>query len=165
MYEAQLRVGRTSPDYRRSTEAFVVAVLPGGPANLALARYLVEWEHTTGHRMPLPELQILTELLHERRLATGEAARLIQRTEPETRAVLARMEETGLVEARGDGRARRYHLSAAVYRALDAAGAYVRIRRFEPLQQEQMVLAFVDAHGRITRREVAELWQIGRAHV
>ncbi len=37
----------------------------------------------------------------------------------------------------------------------DKAG-YVRQRGFEPLQQEQMVLQYVEKHGRITRREAAE---------
>jgi ATP-dependent DNA helicase RecG len=156
MYEAQLRYGRTSPDYGRSTDAFVVAVLPGGPANLALTRYVVQQEHA-GHRLSLPELQVLTELLAVRRLTTEEVAHLVQRTEPETRSILNRMVEGGMVEARGAGRSRSYHLAAAVYRALDAAGAYVRVRSFEPFQQEQMVLSYVDAHGQITRKEVAEL--------
>jgi ATP-dependent DNA helicase RecG len=37
----------------------------------------------------------------------------------------------------------------------------VRQRGFEPLQQEQMVLQYVEKHGRITRREAAELCRIG----
>jgi ATP-dependent DNA helicase RecG len=36
----------------------------------------------------------------------------------------------------------------------------VRRRGFEPIQQEQMILQYVRAHGRITRREAAELCQI-----
>jgi ATP-dependent DNA helicase RecG len=31
------------------------------------------------------------------------------------------------------------------------------VRGFEPLQQEQMILQFVDAHGHITRHQAAEL--------
>lgn len=156
MYEAQLRFGRTSPDYGRSTDASVVAVIPGGPANLALTRYLIEREQA-GHRLSLPELQIVNELLEARQITVPEAAHLVQRSDAETRPLLAKMVEKGLVEERGSGRNRRYHLAAAVYRALDAASAYVRVRGFEPFQQEQMILAFVDAHGRITRREAAEL--------
>lgn len=38
--------------------------------------------------------------------------------------------------------------------------AYVRQRGFEPLQQEQMVLQYVEKHGRTTRREVAELCRV-----
>lgn len=55
------------------------------------------------------------------------------------------------------GKGRSWHLSAAVYRVLDAPAGYVRVHGFEPLQQEQMVLQHVDAHGQITRTEAANL--------
>ncbi len=38
--------------------------------------------------------------------------------------------------------------------------AYVRQRDFEPVQQEQMVLQFVEKHSRTTRAEAAELWNL-----
>lgn len=38
--------------------------------------------------------------------------------------------------------------------------AYVRARNFESLQMEQMVLQYVHAHGKITRREVVNLCRI-----
>lgn len=114
----------------------------------------------TQQRLSLDELLVLTELLSERKLTTARAAQLLQRGEPEVRAQLARMVERGTVEARGEGRGRTYHLSAAAYRALEDAAAYVRVRGFEPLQQEQMVLAYVDAHGSITRGQAADLCQV-----
>ncbi|WP_218022283.1 ATP-binding protein [Nocardia amamiensis] len=159
MFAEQLRVGRPAPDYGRTTEQAVVAVLPGGPANLAMTKWVLEQER---HDRPftLPELQILSDLLRERRATTADLATLTQRTEPETRNVLARMVERGWVEARGEGRGRTWHLSAAVYRLLDSSAGYVRVRGFEPLQQEQMIVAFVSAHGRITRSQVAELCAI-----
>jgi ATP-dependent DNA helicase RecG len=40
---------------------------------------------------------------------------------------------------------------------LDAPAGYVRVHGFEPLQQEQMILQYVDAHGHITRMEAADL--------
>lgn len=46
------------------------------------------------------------------------------------------------------------------YRRLGVPSAYVRRRGFEPIQQEQMILQYVRAHGRITRREAAELCRI-----
>jgi ATP-dependent DNA helicase RecG len=52
-----------------------------------------------------------------------------------------------------------HHLSAATYRRLEEPPACVR-RGFEPIQQEQMILQYVRAHGRITRREAAELCQL-----
>jgi hypothetical protein len=65
------------------------------------------------------------------------------------------MVERGWIDARGEGKGRSWHLSAAVYRVLDAPAGYVRVHGFEPLQQEQMVLQYVDAHGHITRTEAA----------
>jgi ATP-dependent DNA helicase RecG len=66
----------------------------------------------------------------------------------------------GLVEERGQKKDRTWHLSAATYRLLGDKAAYVRSHGFEPLQQEQMVLQFVEKHGRITRGEVAELCRL-----
>jgi ATP-dependent DNA helicase RecG len=75
-------------------------------------------------------------------------------------AALHRPVEAGLVQERGHKKGRSWHLSAAVYRALGDKAAYVRQRGFEPLQQEQMVVQYVEKHGRITRREAAELCRI-----
>lgn len=155
----QLRNGRPVPSYERSTETDVVLVLPGGEANLDFVRLVVE-ENQAGRPLGLDELLLLNHLWQERHVRTSEAAYLIQKSENEARAVLERLVENGLVEARGEGRSRTYHLSAAVYRRLGIQAAYVRQRGFEPFQQEQMILQYVQAHGRITRREAAELCRI-----
>jgi ATP-dependent DNA helicase RecG len=159
MFAEQLRVGRPAPDYGRTTDQTVVAILPGGPANLAMTKWVLEQEQQD-RPLTLPELQILSELLRERRATTAELATLTQRTEGETRNLLARMVERGWVEARGEGKGRTWHLSASVYRVLESSAGYVRVRGFEPLQQEQMILTFVSAHGRITRAQAADLCAI-----
>lgn len=160
IFYEQLRNGRPAPSYERSTDRDVILVLPGGRANLAFVRLVVE-EDRAGRPLGLDELLILNELWLERRLTTPDAARLIQKSQTEARAVLERLVESGLVEALGEGRGRTYHLSANTYRRLGEAAAYVRQRGFEPLQQEQMVLQFVRSHGRITRSQVADLCRIG----
>lgn len=109
----------------------------------------------------LDEILLMNALWQERSLHTDRAAQLIQKPESEARAVLHRLVEAGLVEARGERKARAYHLSSATYRRLGQKAEYVRQRGFEPLQQEQLILQFVEKHGRITRKEVAELCQIG----
>jgi ATP-dependent DNA helicase RecG len=157
IFAEQLRLGRPAPDYGRSSDDQVVAILPGGPANLSMTRWILEQERQQGTPLRLSELQVLSELEQERRASTSALARVLQRTDAETRILLTRMVERGWVEARGDGKGRSWHLSAAVYRALETPAGYVRIRGFEPLQQEQMVLQYVDAHGQITRSQVADL--------
>jgi len=155
----QLRNGRPAPSYGRSTEASVVLTLPGGAANLEFVRIAYE-ESQAGRPLSLDDLLLVNELWLERRLTTPDAARLIQKPETEARTRLARLVEVGLVEARGEGAGRAYHLSAAVYRRLGDKAGYVRQRGFDTVQQEQMVLQYVDSHGQITRAETAQLCQL-----
>jgi ATP-dependent DNA helicase RecG len=159
IFYEQLRNGRPAPSYERSDSAGVVVVIPGGEANLDFVRLLVT-ESQGGRVLGLDELLVLNTLWQERSLATEDAARLTQKPEAETRATLHRLVEAGLIEERGQKKGRTWHLSAAAYRALGDKAAYVRQRGFEPLQQEQMVLQYVEKHGRITRKEAAELCRI-----
>jgi len=160
IFYEQLRNGRPAPSYDRSNESSVVVVLPGGQANLDFVRLVVE-EARAGRVLRLDELLLLNALWQDRRLTTEEAARLIQKPEPDVRVVLNRLVEAGLVEPRGERKGRTWHLSAATYRRLGQPAAYVRQRGFEPLQQEQMVLQYVDKFGRITRAETCNLCQVG----
>ena len=157
MFESTLRIGRDAPDLSRSSDAGVTVVFGLGNADVDLARYVMERERSTGRPVRLADLQVLHRLRDGGRLSLAEASALLQQTESETRSAMMRMLTEGLIEERGSGRGRRYHLSAAVYRALDSRAAYVRVRSFEPIQQEQMVLTFVRAHGSITRSEASGL--------
>ncbi|MDS1271828.1 putative DNA binding domain-containing protein [Lipingzhangella sp. LS1_29] len=95
--------------------------------------------------------------VQQRRATTTELATVTQGTEKETRRLLAGMVERGWIQPRGERKGRSWHLSAAADRELQAPEGYTRIRGFEPLQQEQMVLTHVTAHGSITRGQAAEL--------
>lgn len=160
IFYEQLRNGRPAPSYARSDATGVTLVIPGGEANLDFVRLLVT-EGQGGRVLGLDELLILNALWQERSLTTGDAAHLLQKSEAQTRSTLHTLVEAGLVEERGQKKGRTWHLAAAVYRLLGDKAGYVRQRGFEPLQQEQMVLQYVEKHGRITRREVAELCRIG----
>ncbi|MBK7251601.1 MAG: winged helix-turn-helix transcriptional regulator [Gammaproteobacteria bacterium] len=155
----QLRNGRPAPSYARSDSTGVTVVIAGGEANLEFVRLLVK-ESQSGRVLGLDELLVLNALWQERSLATEDAARLIQKPEAEARATLHHVVEAGLVEDRGQKKGRTWHLSAAAYRAMGEKAAYVRQRGIEPLQQEQMVLQYVEKHGRITRRDTAELCRL-----
>ena len=152
--------GRPAPSYERSNESSVVVVLPGGQANLDFVRLVVE-EARAGRDLRLDELLLLNALWQDRRLTTEEAACLTRKPESDVRVVLNRLVEAGLVEPRGERKGRTWHLSAATYRRLGQPAAYVRQRGFEPLQQEQMVLQYVDKFSRITREETCTLCQVG----
>lgn len=158
IFEGQLRYGRPAPDYSRSSGGSVQVVLPGGPANLALARFLIERD-TLAHPVTLEDMLIVNAVDGERRIAVPRAAELLQKGEPTARAALERLVEAGVLEGRGERQQRVYLFTAATYRAIGPASAYTRAAGFEPLQQEQMVLAHLRAHGRITRLDVIDLCQ------
>lgn len=159
IFYEQLRNGRPAPSYARSNEATVSVVIPGGAANLDFVRLLVT-EAQQGRDLTLDEMLILNTLWQAPSLTTDDAARLVQKPDAEARAALHRLVEAGLVEERGQKKGRTWHLSAATYRLLGDKAGYVRQRGFEPLQQEQMVLQYVERHGRITRGEAAELCRL-----
>lgn len=156
----QVRNGRPAPSYHRSTEASVVLVLPGGAANLDFVRLVAE-EARADRPLALDALLLLNQLWQERQITTQEGAALIQKPEADARSQLQRLVEVGLVEPRGERKGRSWHLSQSTYERLDDKAAYVRQRGFEPLQQEQMILQYVDAHGRIRRRDAADLCRLG----
>ncbi len=158
IFEGQLRYGRPAPDYSLSTSEGVHVLLPGGCANPALAR-LIAVHDTPERPVGVDQLLLLNAAERERRLDVAHAAELIQKPETTARATLERLVELALLEARGD-RNRSYHLSAAAYREMGEPAGHTRVRNFEPIQQEQMVLQYVRGHGRITRQEVAELCRI-----
>jgi len=69
--------------------------------------------------------------------------------------------ESGLIQAHGVRMGRTYTLSPGVYRELGQVAHYVRQAGFDPLQQEQMVLSYVDQNGRIRRQDVVDLCRLG----
>ncbi|RPF19944.1 RNA-binding domain-containing protein [Myceligenerans xiligouense] len=160
MYSGMLRIGRDAPDYTGSTSASVRVTFPTADADTELARYVFERERETGRPWPLQDLQVLRALRRDGALSLTDAATLTQRSQAEVRATLSRMVDSGVVEARGSGRGRAYHLSGAAYRAIGAASGYIRTRSFDPIQQQEMVLQYVRAHGSINRAQAAELCSI-----
>ncbi|MEV4124581.1 crosslink repair DNA glycosylase YcaQ family protein [Nocardia sp. NPDC049707] len=160
MYAAMLRLGRDTPDYSQSTDRMVRTVVPLGRADIPLARFVLQQEQKAGRPMRLFDLQVLHELRAQTSLSTGDIAEQLHRTIGEIRTGLGRMVEEGLIEQRGAGRGRSYHLSAAVFRAMDKSPAYVRVRGTDAIQQERMVLQYVESFGSITRAQASELCMI-----
>ena len=160
IYEGMLRYGRPAPDYTMSDATSVVLVLPETDADIAFLEMILRHEERTGTAMPIDSLIILSRLRYERRLTTVDLKANTQKSEQATRTALEKLVEAGLVEAHGAGRGRTYTLSAKVYRHSGRKAAYIRQAGFDPIQQEQMVLAYIDKHGSIKRAEVMDLCRI-----
>ncbi|MDP2647599.1 MAG: crosslink repair DNA glycosylase YcaQ family protein [Desulfobacterales bacterium] len=160
IYEGMLRYGRPAPDYAMSDATSVVLVMPKSDADISFLEMILRHEERTGTALPIDSLIILSRLRHERRLTTADLISDTQKSEQATRTALEKLVEAGLVEAHGAGRGRAYTLSAKVYRHSGKKAAYIRQAGFDRIQQEQMVLKFVEKHGSIKRADVMDLCRI-----
>ena len=158
-FESQLALGRSAPDYTRSNARTVVVRVRSGPADKELAVLIAE-THRQGERFSLQDLLTLHEVRIERRITTGRAAELFQVGVQEARDVLNGLTDRGILETRGRTRGRTYHPSASVFARLGEPAQHARARGFNQLEQERVVLSFVDHHGSITRGEAADLCRI-----
>jgi ATP-dependent DNA helicase RecG len=160
IFEGLLRYGRPSPDYGRSDAHSVVVRMSNAESDVDFLEMILRDEERTNRRMPLDSLIILSRLRQERRLTTTDMAPSVQRSEQEVRAAIEKLVEAGLVDAHGTGRGRTYTLSANVYQKNGKKSGYIRQAGFDPIQQEQMILNYIDKHGSIKRGDAAELCRI-----
>ncbi len=161
IYQGLLRYGRPAPSYARSDRSTVVVELNCSEADLNFLKLVLDQEQRLGSAMPVDTLLVLSELKVARRLDSSEIARLIQKDLTSARSVTERLVESGLIQAHGVRKGRTYTLSPGLYRELGQAAHYVRQAGFDPLQQEQMVLSYVDQHGLIRRQDVVDLCRLG----
>lgn len=161
IYEGMLRYGRPAPDYSMSDEFTVSVQMVNVAADLDFLKMVVEQEDKLGN-MPIDSLIILSRLREERRLTTADLAPSVQKSETNVRITLEKLVETGFLEPHGIGRGRTYTLSALLYRHSGRKAEYVRQAGFDRIQQEQMVLKYIDAHGSIKRADVMELCRLDR---
>jgi ATP-dependent DNA helicase RecG len=160
IYEGQLRYGRDAPDWSHSTGGSVQVVLPGGPANVAMARFILERD-TPGRRVSVDEMLILNAMSRERRMDAPRAAVLMQRSESSAQSVLDRLVQGGVLELRQERRERVYDFSESVREALGATAEAPRARGgADDAQREQLIMRWVEGHGRITRSQAADLFQV-----
>lgn len=156
IYEGMLRYGRPAPDYSMSNEFTVSMQMVNAAADLDFLKMVVEQEDKLGN-MPIDSLIILSRLREERRLSTADIAPSVQKTEANVRATLEKLVESGFLEPQGTGRGRTYTLSATMYQKAGKKSEYIRQAGFAPIQQEQMVLNYIDKHGSIKRSDVMDL--------
>jgi ATP-dependent DNA helicase RecG len=161
IFEGMLRYGRPAPDYSMSNEFLVRVQMANVNADLDFLKMVVEQEEKLGD-MPIDSLIILSRLKEERRLTVNELAPSLQKTGTSVRATLEKLIESGFLEPRGTGRGRTYTLSAALYQKSGKKAEYIRQAGFSTIQQQQMVLNYINTHGSIKREDVMGLCQLSK---
>jgi ATP-dependent DNA helicase RecG len=159
IYEGMLRYGRPAPDYAMSTSHVVNVFLSNAVADRDFLKMVVEQERRNGP-MPVDSLIILSRLRGERRLTTADLAPSLQKPESGVRAALEKLVEAGFLEPHGAGRGRTYTLGVTHYQKEGKKSEYVRQAGFASIQQEQMILSFIDKHKSAKRADIMDLCRI-----
>lgn len=160
IFRGMLKFGRPAPDYSYTDAQNVVLRLPTAEADLDFRRLVVEHERATNAELPIDSLIALAALRESKRVTADELAVQIQRDTTSAKRTLEALTEAGLVEAHGSTRGRSYTLSASLYQAVGEKAAYTRQAGFSSIQNEQMVLNYVQQHGQVRRAEVMELCRL-----
>jgi len=117
-------------------------------------------QEKAGKPLTLEELLILNHLYFNRRIDSPAAGGLIQKGSAAALGILEKLVEKGFVEAKGERKGRIYVLSASMYKKLGNPSGFIRVMGYDRIDQEQMVMRFIDAYGRITRAQVADLCKL-----
>jgi ATP-dependent DNA helicase RecG len=133
--------------------------VPLGTADLDLVRFLLTWEDARQQPLSLNELRTVHEVKSSGSATSTEVASALNLIPATARGMMARLVEAGILEDRGAGRSRKFHLTSRFYDMAQDRSAYVRVKGADPLQQERMILDYVKAYGSITRSQAAELCQ------
>lgn len=145
IYRGQLRNGRRPPDYTHSDEAGVLVVLDAGPADLDFVRLAVVASRRLQRLPAVAELLALWMAKRDGQVTVPALAPVIQAAPDRAADLLAALAQAGILEAA----ARAYRITAELYRAAEVKPQVVT--------PEEAILAYVAAHGRITRREASEV--------
>lgn len=146
IYLGQLQNGRRPPDYSHSTETSVTVSLDSGLADLAFVQLALQANRRLERALRLPELAALWLAWKEEPASIPALAEMIQQQPGET---LERLAEAGFVQS-----------DTGVYRLNPGLREPGLESEATTLTPEEAILAYVAEHGRITRREAAEVGKI-----
>jgi len=127
MFEAMLMEGKEPPVIREIGDS-VAVIFHKREINAAFRQFVAE-ESESGRSLGVDQLLLLQYFLQHPEVDTATAAGLCQRTEPETRELLAGMEQQEYVEHGGSGRGTYWSLHPALYTQLMADGKADKRRR------------------------------------
>lgn len=160
IFEGSIIYGRPLPDYSESNENSVKVFIARGLPDLTFYKMVKDEQNRLGKSFSINQLLVLSLLRSHKKLLLSELQELTNITEIKLKAILARLEEAGLVEAVPNGRGKAYILSAKVYKADNKSIAYVRQTKIDKIKYPELVLKLAEAQGEITIRDVTELLNI-----
>lgn len=160
IFEGSIIYGRPLPDYSESNENSVKVFIARGLPDITFYKMIKDEQNRLGKSFSINQLLVLSLLRSYKKLLLSELQELTNITEIKLKAILVRLEESGLVESVPNGRGKAYILSAKVYKADNKSIAYLRQTKIDKIKYPELVLKLVETQGEITVRDVTELLNI-----
>ncbi|WP_206448012.1 RNA-binding domain-containing protein [Agrococcus sp. KRD186] len=157
MFEELLRAGRDEPDYSRTAERSVTVALDASAPDRAIVRFVTALDNERSTPLSRIELQVVHALRDAGAASMVDLESMLSAHASRLRGVVRRMTEAGVIEVRGSGSRRDYHLAARFYRMADEGTAGVRISDIDAVRHPHLVLELIDRNGAVTRSDVAKL--------
>ena len=164
IYASMLRSGHGIPDYSSSTDISVVLCLDSSEVDKEFVKILVSEQKRLNKELPVDVLIILSVLKQERRATLENLAIRIQKGTVEAKNTVEWLLEQGLVEGVGNGPARRYMLSSNIYAAINNSSGYTRQKGWDTIQEQEMIISYIDTYHKITRSDVIDLCRCNENH-
>ncbi|WP_027962107.1 RNA-binding domain-containing protein [Halomonas halodenitrificans] len=167
MFEAMLMEGKEPPVIREIGDS-VAVIFHKREINAAFRQFVAE-ESESGRSLGVDQLLLLQYFLQHPEVDTATAAGLCQRTEPETRELLAGMEQLEYVEHGGSGRGTYWSLHPALYTHLMADGKADKRRRIDWDAAKTRVLSILIERARrgepgLSNKEIRQITRFDRNH-
>jgi ATP-dependent DNA helicase RecG len=168
MFEAMLMEGKEPPVIREIGDS-VAVIFHKRELNAAFRQFVAE-ESERGRSLGVDQLLLLQYFLQHPEVDTATAAGLCQRTEAETRELLADMERQGYVEHGGSGRGAYWSIHPELYARLRADGNAETRRRIDWDAAKTRVLSILIERARrgeagLSNKEIRQITRFDRNHV
>ena len=129
-------------------------------ADTLFARMLMNREDR-GIDMPIDSLLALSAL-RDGELTVQELAAVLKKGETATRGVIGVLLREGMIEQRVEGKVHVYFLGKAYHQEVGEEVAYTKMVGIDRIRHKEMVLEFLQHHGRIVNREAMKLCDLSR---
>jgi ATP-dependent DNA helicase RecG len=167
MFRAMLMEGKEPPVIREIGDS-VTVIFQKREINAAFRQFVAE-ETERGRSLGVDQLLLLQYFLQHPEVDTATAAELCQRTEPETRELLADMERQGYVEHGGSGRGAYWSIHPELYARLRADGNAETRRRIDWDAAKTRVLSILIERAKrgeagLSNKEIRQITRFDRNH-
>lgn len=155
IYEGSLVYGRPLPDYSESNSSYVKLFIQRSKPDYAFTRMVSQIEHESNRILPVYSLMILS-MLRKHKMTLKEFVEVLHINESRVQANIDKLLDLDLIEMSGRG----YILNSKVYKIENNNNLYIKDKRIERSEFNDVIIEVTQQQGYITRSHVSNLFEL-----